>query len=152
MQHAAHQLDATDHAIIGALQGDGRMAYTKLGAVVGLSEAAARQRVQRLLDSGVMQIVAITNPLSIGYRRMAMIGVRTEGPSESIAETLQAMNDIDYLVVTAGSFDLLCEVVMGNDADLLELTNRIRKVPGVVSTESFIYLDLVKQTYTYGSH
>ncbi len=128
------------------------MAYTKLGAAVGLSEAAARQRVQRLLDAGVMQVVAITNPLSIGYRRMAMIGVRTEGPSDSIAETLQAMDDIDYLVITAGSFDLLCEVVMGNDADLLDLTNRIRKVPGVVSTESFIYLDLVKQTYTYGSH
>ena len=152
MQRSAHQLDATDHAIIEALQQDGRMAYTKLGAVVGLSEAAARQRVQRLLDAGVMQVVAITNPLSIGYRRMAMIGVRTEGPSDSIAEALQAMPDIDYLVITAGSFDLLCEVVMGNDADLLDLTNRIRRVPGVVSTESFIYLDLVKQTYTYGSH
>ena len=152
MQRSAHQLDATDHAIIEALQQDGRMAYTKLGAVVGLSEAAARQRVQRLLDSGVMQVVAITNPLSIGRRRMAMIGVRTEGPSEGIAEALQAMADIDYLVITAGSFDLLCEVVMGNDADLLDLTNRIRKVPGVVSTESFIYLDLVKQTYTYGTH
>ena len=152
MQRPAHQLDATDHAIIEALQQDGRMAYTKLGAAVGLSEAAARQRVQRLLDAGVMQVVAITNPLSIGYRRMAMIGVRTEGPSDSIAEALQVMADIDYLVVTAGSFDLLCEVVMGNDADLLELTNRIRKVPGVVSTESFIYLDLDKQTYTYGSH
>ena len=151
MQRTAHQLDA-DHAIIEALQQDGRMAYTKLGAAVGLSEAAARQRVQRLLDAGVMQVVAITNPLSIGYRRMAMIGVRTEGPSDSIAETLQAMDDIDYLVITAGSFDLLCEVVMGNDADLLDLTNRIRTVPGVVSTESFIYLDLVKQTYTYGSH
>ena len=152
MQRAAHQLDATDHAIIEALQQDGRMAYTKIGAAVGLSEAAARQRVQRLLDAGVMQIVAITNPLSIGYRRMAMIGVRTEGPSDAIGDALMAMDDIDYLVITAGSFDLLCEVVMGNDADLLDLTNRIRKVPGVVSTESFIYLDLVKQTYTYGSH
>jgi Lrp/AsnC family transcriptional regulator for asnA, asnC and gidA len=152
MQRAAHQLDATDHAIIEALQQDGRMAYTKLGAAVGLSEAAARQRVQRLLDAGVMQIVAITNPLSIGYRRMAMIGVRTEGPSDAIAEALQAMDDIDYLVITAGSYDLLCEVIMSNDADLLDLTNRIRKVPGVISTESFIYLDLVKQTYTYGSH
>ena len=81
-----------------------------------------------------------------------MIGVRTEGPSDEIAETLQAMEDIDYLVVTAGSFDLLCEVVMADDSDLLDLVNRIRKVPGVVSTESFIYLDLVKQTYTYGSH
>ena len=152
MQRSAHQLDSTDHAIIGALQQDGRMAYTKLGATVGLSEAAARQRVQRLLDAGVMQIVAITNPLSIGYRRMAMIGVRTEGPSDSIADALQAMPDIDYLVITAGSFDLLCEVVMRNDADLLDLTNRIRKVPGVTSTESFIYLDLVKQTFTWGAH
>lgn len=152
MQRTAHQLDATDHAIIEALQQDGRMAYTKLGAAVGLSEAAARQRVQRLLDAGVMQIVAITNPLSIGYRRMAMIGVRTEGPSDEIAEALQAMDDIDYLVITAGSFDMLCEAIIANDADLLDLTNRIRKVPGVTSTESFIYLDLVKQTYTYGSH
>ena len=152
MQRAAHQLDATDHAIIEALQGDGRMAYTRLGQVVGLSEAAARQRVQRLLDAGVMQVVAITNPLSIGRRRMAMIGVRTEGPSEPIAVALQAMDDIDYLVVTAGSYDMLCEVVMADDADLLDLINRIRRVPGVVSTESFIYLDLVKQTYTYGSH
>ena len=152
MQRAAHQLDATDHAIIEALQQDGRMAYTKLGAVVGLSEAAARQRVQRLLDAGVMQIVAITNPLSIGYRRMAMIGVRTEGPSDAIADALQAMADIDYLVVTAGSFDLLCEVVVSDDSDLLDLTNRIRRVPGVVSTETFIYLDLVKQTFAWGAH
>ena len=152
MQRQAHQLDATDRAIIEVLQRDGRMAYTRLGQEVGLSEAAARQRVQRLLDAGVMQVVAITNPLSIGRRRMAMIGVRTEGPSDAIAEALQAMEDIDYLVITAGSFDLLCEVVMADDADLLDLTNRIRRVPGVISTESFIYLDLVKQTYTYGTH
>lgn len=152
MERSDNLLDPIDRAIIEQLQRDGRAPYTRLGAAVGLSEAAARHRVQRLIDAGVMQIVAVTNPLSIGYRRMAMIGVRTEGPSDGIADALQAMADIDYLVVTAGSFDLMCEVVVGDDSDLLDLTNRIRRVPGVVSTETFIYLDLVKQTFAWGAH
>lgn len=152
MDRIVNVLDQIDRAIIEQLQRDGRVPYTRLGAAVGLSEAAARHRVQRLIDAGVMQVVAVTNPLSIGYRRMAMIGVRTEGPSDEIADALQLMPDIDYLVVTAGSFDLMCEVVVGDDSDLLDLTNRIRRVPGVVSTETFIYLDLVKQTFTWGAH
>lgn len=146
------QIDETDRAIIEELQRDGRVPYTRLGAAVGLSEAAARQRVQRLIDSGVMQVVAVTNPLSHGKRRMAMIGVRTEGPTDDIAKTLQSMRFIDYLVVSAGSFDLMAEVVVADDRELLELTNRIRGVPGVRSTETFIYLDLVKQTFTWGAH
>ncbi len=146
------QIDETDRAIIEELQRDGRVPYTRLGAAVGLSEAAARQRVQRLIDSGVMQVVAVTNPLSHGKRRMAMIGVRTEGPTDDIAKTLQAMRDIDYLVVSAGSFDLMAEVVVADDGELLDLTNRIRSVKGVRSTETFIYLDLVKQTFTWGAH
>ncbi len=145
-------IDETDRAIIEELQRDGRVPYTRLGAAVGLSEAAARQRVQRLIDSGVMQVVAVTNPLSHGKRRMAMIGVRTEGPTDDIAKTLQAMRDIDYLVVSAGSFDLMAEVVVADDGELLDLTNRIRSVKGVRSTETFIYLDLVKQTFTWGAH
>lgn len=152
MDKTGTQIDETDRAIIEALQRDGRTPYTRLGAAVGLSEAAARQRVQRLLDSGVMQVVAVTNPLSHGKRRMAMIGVRTEGATDDIAKTLQAMSDIDYLVVSAGSFDLMAEVVVADDGDLLDLTNRIRAVPGVRSTETFIYLDLVKQTFTWGAH
>ncbi len=146
------QIDDTDRAIIEELQRDGRVPYTRLGAAVGLSEAAARQRVQRLIDSGVMQVVAVTNPLAHGKRRMAMIGVRTEGPTDDIAKTLQAMNDIDYLVVSAGSFDLMAEVVVADEGELLDLTNRIRSVNGVQSTETFIYLDLVKQTFTWGAH
>jgi Lrp/AsnC family transcriptional regulator for asnA, asnC and gidA len=145
-------IDHIDRSIIEQLQRDGRAPYTRLGAAVGLSEAAVRQRVQRLTDAGLMQVVAVTNPLSHGKRRMAMIGVRTEGPIDDIAKTLQAMHDIDYLVVTAGSFDLMCEVVVENDLTLLELTNRIRAVPGVMNTETFIYLDLVKQTFTWGAH
>lgn len=152
MDRTGTQIDETDRAIIEELQRDGRVPYTRLGAAVGLSEAAARQRVQRLIDSGVMQVVAVTNPLSHGKRRMAMIGVRTEGPTDDIAKTLQAMRDIDYLVVSAGSFDLMVEVVVADDGDLLDLTNRIRGVPGVRSTETFIYLDLVKQTFTWGAH
>lgn len=152
MNTTGPQIDRVDRAIIEELQRDGRVPYTRLGAAVGLSEAAARQRVQRLLDSGVMQVVAVTNPLAHGKRRMAMIGVRTEGPTDDIAKTLQSMDDIDYLVVSAGSFDLMAEVVVANDGDLLDLTNRIRNVPGVRSTETFIYLDLVKQTFTWGAH
>ncbi len=152
MDRLRSQLDDTDRAIIEELQRDGRAPYTRLGQAVGLSEAAARQRVQRLIDGGVMQVVAVTNPLAHGFRRMAMIGVHTEGPTAEVGAALQAMADIDYLVVTAGSFDFLAEVVVSDDAALLELTNRIRAVPGVRSTETFIYLDLVKQTFTWGAH
>lgn len=152
MNTTGPQIDRVDRAIIEELQRDGRVPYTRLGSAVGLSEAAVRQRVQRLIDSGVMQVVAVTNPLSHGKRRMAMIGVRTEGPTDDIAKTLQSMDDIDYLVVSAGSFDLMAEVVVADDGDLLDLTNRIRNVPGVRSTETFIYLDLVKQTFTWGAH
>ena len=152
MDRMGSHIDETDRAIIERLQVDGRIPYTRLGASVGLSEAAVRQRVQRMIDGGLMQVVAVTNPLSSGLRRMAMVGVRTEGPTDDIAKTLQAMHDIDYLVVTAGSYDFLAEVVVSDDSKLLELTNRIRSVPGVQSTETFIYLDLVKQTFTWGAH
>jgi len=152
MRHESETLDDTDRAIIEQLQHDGRLPYTRLAAAVGLSEAAARQRVQRLLDNGDMQVVAVTDPLSLGLRRMAMIGVRSEGDTTAVVEKLEAFNDIDYLVVTAGSFDVMCEVVVEDDAALLDLTNRIRSVPGIRSTETFIYLSLVKQTYSWGAH
>ena len=110
MDRSGTQLDATDRAIIEQLQADGRIPYTRLGAAVGLSEAAVRQRVQRMTDAGVMQVVAVTNPLSLGLRRMAMIGVHTAGPTDDMAKTPAGDDDIDYLVVTAGSFDFMCEV------------------------------------------
>jgi Lrp/AsnC family transcriptional regulator for asnA, asnC and gidA len=151
MRRVGPNLDDIDRAIIEQLQLDGRTPYTRLAGVVGLSEAAVRQRVQRLVDGGVMQVVAVTDPLMLGLRRMAMIGVRAEGDTSTIAEKLRDFDDIDYLVITAGSFDLLLEVVVGDDSALLELTNRIRSVPGVRATETFIYLELVKQTYSWGA-
>jgi Lrp/AsnC family transcriptional regulator for asnA, asnC and gidA len=152
MDRTGTQIDHVDRSIIEQLQRDGRVPYTRLGAAVGLSEAAVRQRVQRLMDAGLMQVVAVTNPMSHGKRRMAMIGVRTEGPIEEISLALQAMSDVDYLVITAGTFDMMCEAVVEDDLQLLDLTNRIRAVPGVRNTETFIYLDLVKQTFTWGAH
>jgi Lrp/AsnC family transcriptional regulator for asnA, asnC and gidA len=145
-------LDETAKAIIEQLQEDGRRPYTQIAKAVGLSETAVRQRVQQLIEAGVMQIVAVTDPLMVGFRRMAMVGVRAEGDLQELADTFAAIPELDYVVITAGSFDLLCELVCEDDDALLTLINdKIRKVPGVTSTETFIYLRLRKQTYTWGT-
>jgi Lrp/AsnC family transcriptional regulator for asnA, asnC and gidA len=145
-------LDDADKAIIELLQDDGRMPYTRLAASVGLSEAAVRQRVQRLIDDNVVQIVAVTDPLRIGFHRQAMVGVRTEGDIRSVADTLAAIPEIDYVVFTSGSFDLLFEIVCEDDEHLLTLLNdKVRSIPGVRSTETFTYLKLHKQTYSWGT-
>lgn len=147
----AAPLDGTSKAIIEQLQQDGRRPYAAIGKAVGLSEAAVRQRVQRLIESGAMQIVAVTNPLELGFARQAMIGIRVEGALNEVSDLLADMTEIDYVVVTAGSFDLLAEVVCESDEELLEiLSNRIRTLPGVRSTETFVYLRLRKQTYSWG--
>jgi len=111
-----------------------------------------RQRVQRLITSGVIQVAAVTNPLMVGRRRMALIGISTTGPTDGIADTLRAIDTIEYLVVTAGKYDFLAEVVVRDESELLSVTNAIRAVHGVVTTETFVYLDIAKQTYTYGVH
>jgi Lrp/AsnC family transcriptional regulator for asnA, asnC and gidA len=138
--------------IVEILQQDGRRSYAAIAKEVGLSEAAIRTRVQRLLDGGVMQIVAVTDPLQLGFRRQAMIGVRTDGDLLAVADRLTELPEVDYLVTTAGTFDLLCEVVCEDDDHLLELiTKRMRGMPGVVSTETFVYLKLNKQHYDWGT-
>jgi Lrp/AsnC family transcriptional regulator, regulator for asnA, asnC and gidA len=144
-------LDSTAKQIIEQLQQDGRRSYAAIGKAVGLSEAAVRQRVQRLLEAGVMQIVAVTDPLTLGFRRQTMIGIRCEGDLEQVAEQLAVLNEIDYVVITAGSFDLLIEVVCEDDNHLLEILSRVRSVPSVTSTETFVYLKLRKQTYSWGT-
>jgi Lrp/AsnC family transcriptional regulator for asnA, asnC and gidA len=149
---ASHALlDDVAKQIIEQLQEDGRRPYATIGKAVGLSEAAVRQRVQRLLDAGVMQIVAVTDPLQLGFPRQAMIGLRTNGDLESVADRLAEFEEIDYVVITAGSFDLLAEVVCRNDAHLLEILQRLRAVDGVLATEAFVYLKLRKQTYSWGT-
>jgi Lrp/AsnC family transcriptional regulator for asnA, asnC and gidA len=146
------QLDDLSKAIIENLQHDGRRSYAGIGKAIGLSEAAVRQRVQRLIDAGVMQIVAVTDPMQLGFARQAMIGIRCTGDALKVAERLSAIDAIDYVVLTAGSFDAIVEVVCEDDADLLDLLNtKIRAVPGVLSTETLVYLKLVKQQYNWGT-
>jgi Lrp/AsnC family transcriptional regulator for asnA, asnC and gidA len=145
-------LDAVSKGIIEQLQEDGRRSYAEIGKAVGLSEAAVRQRVQKLTESGVMQVVAVTDPMQLGFFRQAMIGVRVVGDTRKVAEELGKIPAVDYVVLTAGSFDVLAEVVCENDDDLIELLNtRIRAIDGVQSTETFVYLKLHKQFYNWGT-
>jgi Lrp/AsnC family transcriptional regulator for asnA, asnC and gidA len=145
-------LDGLSKAIIELLQDDGRQSYATIAKSVGLSEAAVRQRVQRLLEAGVMQIVAVTDPLQVGFRRQAMIGLRVEGDLVKVADELAEIDEVDYVVVTAGSFDILLELVCEDDDHLLRvLSERIRALPGVRDTETFVYLKLAKQTYSWGT-
>jgi len=145
-------LDEVSKGIIEQLQEDGRRSYAEIGKAVGLSEAAVRQRVQKLQESGVMQVVAVTDPMQLGFYRQAMVGVRVTGDTTKVAEELGRIPAVDYVVLTAGSFDILAEVVCENDDDLIELLNkRIRGLDGVQSTETFVYLRLHKQYYNWGT-
>jgi Lrp/AsnC family transcriptional regulator for asnA, asnC and gidA len=145
-------LDEVNKQLIELLQRDGRMSYAALAKAVGLSEAAVRQRVQRLLDTGVMQIVAVTDPLTLGFSRQAMVGIRVEGDMRTVAAALAAVAEIDYVVMCAGRYDLLVELVCTDDEHLLTLLNdKIRSIPTVTAAETFVYLKLAKQTYTWGT-
>lgn len=153
---AAHErgvvLDAVAKGIIEQLQQDGRRSYAAIAKAVGLSEAAVRQRVQKLTETGVVQIVAVTDPLQLGFEREALIGIRTQGNVTDVADALAEIDEVDYVVITAGSFDVICEVVCENDDHLLDLlTTRIRKIDGIVGTETFVYLKLRKQLYNWGT-
>jgi Lrp/AsnC family transcriptional regulator for asnA, asnC and gidA len=145
-------LDDVNKQIIDQLQRDGRMSYAALAKIVGLSEAAVRQRVQRMLDGDVMQIVAVTDPLTLGFTRQVMIGLKVEGDLHKVAANLAAIAEVDYVVICAGHYDLLAELVCIDDEHLLHLLNdQIRAISGVTSTETFVYLKLAKQTYAWGT-
>ncbi|HET7399301.1 MAG TPA: Lrp/AsnC family transcriptional regulator [Intrasporangium sp.] len=151
-RQAPTSLDDVSKSIIEQLQQDGRKSYASIAGEVGLSEAAVRQRVQRLLDAQVMQIVAVTDPLQVGFQRQAMVGIRVAGDMTAVAQALSAIEEVSYVVTTAGSFDILAEVVCEDDDHLLELlTTRIRNLPSVTVTETFVYLKLNKQLYNWGT-
>jgi Lrp/AsnC family transcriptional regulator, regulator for asnA, asnC and gidA len=145
-------LDDLNKQIIEHLQRDGRLSYAALAKTVGLSEAAVRQRVQRLLDGGFMQIVAVTDPLTLGFARQAMVGVKVIGDLRAVADELAGIPEVDYVVICAGGYDLLVELVCTDDDHLLRLLNdEIRTVKGVTATETFMYLKLAKQSYAWGT-
>lgn len=145
-------LDSTSKAIIEQLQLDGRRSYAEIGKAVGLSEAAVRQRVQKLTDAGVMQIVAVTDPMRLGFSRQAMLGIRVSGDTRVVANRLAEMPEVSYVVLSAGSFDIMVEIVCEDDDALIEVLNeKIRTLDGVASTETYVYLQLKKQKYDWGT-
>jgi Lrp/AsnC family transcriptional regulator for asnA, asnC and gidA len=149
-QNRKLSLDDVDWAIIEELQEDGRRAYGRIGEAVGLSEAAVRQRVQRMIENDAMKIVAVTNPWLLGSRMGATVGMQTQGELRPIAEAVAAIPQVDYVVLTSGSFDIIFEVQCRDQTDLLKiLDGQVRSIPGVLRTETFIYLSLFKQTYPW---
>jgi Lrp/AsnC family transcriptional regulator, regulator for asnA, asnC and gidA len=144
------RIDALDQGIIEALQANGRESFRAIAARLGVSEATVRARYARLCDDDILQVVGVTNPLGLGFEQ-ALVGVKTTGSPQPVADELATWTEADYVVVTAGQYDLVVEVVARDRRELLDVTNRMRALEGVVSTETFLYLDLVKQLYDWGT-
>ncbi|HVL95246.1 MAG TPA: Lrp/AsnC family transcriptional regulator [Solirubrobacteraceae bacterium] len=144
-------LDELDGRIIAALQANGRESFRAMAASFGVSEATIRNRYARLVDSGALQVTAVTNPLGMGYDAQALLGITVDGPPERVADVLATWPEAIYVVITAGRFDVLVELVSRDRRDLLELINRVRSLDGVTTTETFVYLDLVKQLFDWGA-
>ncbi len=144
------RIDEIDQGIIEALQANGRESFRAIAARLGVSEATVRARYARLCEDDILQVVAVTNPLGLGFEQ-ALIGLKTAGSPQPVADEISSWPEADYVVVTAGQYDLVVEVVAADRRGLLEMTNRMRALEGVVSTETFLYLDLVKQLYDWGT-
>ena len=146
----ARTVDELDRRLIEALQDNGRESFRRIAARVGVSEATVRARYGRLTSEGILQVVAVTNPLGLGFEQ-ALVGVKTSGPPAEVADEVARWPEADYVIVTAGRFDLVVEVVVADRQELLELTNRMRGLDGVVTTETFFYLEMWKQLYDWGT-
>jgi Lrp/AsnC family transcriptional regulator for asnA, asnC and gidA len=144
-------IDAIDRAIIRQLQVDGRASYADLAAEVGLSAPAVRQRMQRLMETGLLQIVAVTDPLKLGLPVMAMVGIAVDGDIRAVADAVGAIGEVIYVVLTSGSFDLFAEVVCADMDQLFEVVNgRLKSIDGVKATESFVYFDIHTHRFNWG--
>lgn len=147
---APPRIDGLDQGIIEALQANGRESFRAIASRLGVSEATIRARYSRLCSEDILQVVGVTNPLGLGFEQ-ALVGVKTRGAPEPVADEIASWIEADYVVVTAGQYDLVVEVVATDRRELLELTNRMRALDGVVSTETFLYLQMVKQLYDWGT-
>ena len=151
-QRLGEEISELDKRIIEHLQQDGRRPFTQIATELGVSEAAVRARTNRLVERGILQIVGVTDPLKLGFHQQAMIGIRCERDRLiDVADAVAAFPEVDYVVITAGTYDLLIETVCeDNEALLRFLAERLRAIEGVRETETFVYLRLVKQTYQWG--
>ena len=128
----------------------GARPFRRIAATLGVSEATIRARYARLCADNILQVTGVTNPLGLGFEAQAMVGIRTAGPPERVADEIARWDEADYVVVTAGQFDVLVELVCADRRALLGVTNRIRALPDVITTESFLYLELWKQALRLG--
>ncbi|MCV0403625.1 MAG: Lrp/AsnC family transcriptional regulator [Chloroflexi bacterium] len=146
-------LDDLDKRIIGALQLDGRRPYAQIGRELKVPEATVRQRAERLIGRGVVQIVGVTDPLAMGFQQPALIGLKVEaGRLNEIAERIAELDEVTYLVITAGRYDLVCEVVCEDNDHLLRmLTDQLADIDGIRSTETLVELRFVKESYQWGT-
>jgi Lrp/AsnC family transcriptional regulator for asnA, asnC and gidA len=150
---AGEEISDLDKRIIEHLQQDGRRPFTQIAGELGVSEAAVRARTNRMVERGILQIVGVTDPLKLGFHQQALIGVRCERDRlVEVAEAVADFPEVDYVVITAGAYDLLIETVCeDNEALLTFLADRLRRIDGVRDTETFVYLRMVKQTYQWGT-
>ena len=146
----AQRVDDLARAIIESLQENGRESFRRIATRLNVSEGTVRARYARLTSEGILQVVAVTNPLGLGFDQ-ALIGVKTSGPPGVVADEISRWPEADYVVVTAGRFDIIVEVVTADRQELLDLTDRIRELEGVVATETFFYLEMWKQLYDWGT-
>ena len=146
-------LDDLDKSIIQCLQLDGRRPYAQIGRQLKVPEATVRQRAERLISRGIVQVVGVTDPLAMGFQQPALIGLCVDpGKLDKIAEQIAALDEVTYLVVTAGRFDLVCEVVCEDNEHLLRvLTDRLADIEGIRSTETLVELRFVKESYQWGA-
>ena len=146
-------LDDLDKSIIQCLQLDGRRPYAQIGRQLKVPEATVRQRAERLISRGIVQIVGVTDPLAMGFQQPALIGLCVDpGKLDKIAEQIAALEEVTYLVVTAGRFDLVCEVVCEDNEHLLRvLTDRLADIDGIRSSEPLVEVRFVKESYQWGA-
>ena len=142
-------LDSIDLYLIEALLKDGREAYAQIADQLKVSPGMIRQRYNRLVELGYLKVVAVTNPLMMGVRKMAMIGIRTDGGKlMQVAEKLSELKEVVYLVILSGRYDIMIEVFCRDHAELLSfMTEKLSTVDGVRDTESFMHLKIVKEIY-----
>ena len=145
-------MDEVDRKIIKYLQANGRESFTKIGDELGIPASTVRDRTNRLLDNGILRIVGVLNPLKARQRIMANIGVKlSAGNHQAVADEIAKFDEVAYLVICAGSFDLMVEVICRNQTHLLEFTSMLQGMPGVFQAETFIYYKIVKEIFDLGT-
>ena len=142
-------LDQTDLYIIEALRKDGREAFAQIAERLNVSPGMIRQRYNRLVELGMLKVVAITNPIHRGLKTMALIGIRTDGNRMlEVADKVSALEEVLYLVVVSGRFDLVAEVFCRDNQDLLKfMTEKLYRIEGLREAETFMHLKIVKEVY-----